>query len=240
MAAACPLPLCWHAQVATGIFGWTTRSPTSVGVLLTVLPRYQEAHEVRNRCATCALPVRSGRSTCAPCQVATDSSRTSSWWTLDWPVGSSNHTPSFREDIAPLLVRCTTLILLVHIPLACTPAHTDSQGSLCVTSSSVFTVPSQWFWGYYPGDGPAVGAVCFHMSRTPNSDVSGLWSPGDDSEDFAPSPAQAAPAPGTSAVGTPVGGLLSRVLRRGNYAPESRRSSMWSSAEVGHTHSSCT
>ncbi|CAE7754304.1 unnamed protein product, partial [Symbiodinium necroappetens] len=218
---------------------------------MTVLPRYQEARVVRSRCATCAHPVRSGRSTCASCaqpvrnlgaacaasaqpmrdlhaQVATDSPRKTSWWTLDWPVGSSNHTPSFRANITPMLVRCTTLILLVHIPFACTPVHTDTHGSLYyssgppgsrVTSSSVSTVHTQRFWDTIRVTAP-LGAVCSHMSHTPSSDVSILRSPGDDSEDFAPSPAQAVPAPGTSAVGTPVGGLLSRVLRRGNYAPE--------------------
>ena len=198
---------CWHAQVDTGIFMWTTRFPTPVGVLMTVLPRYQEARVVRSRCATCAHPVRSGRSTCASCaqpvrnlgaacaasaqpmrdQVATDSPRKTSWWTLDWPVGSSNHTPSFRANITPMLVRCTTLILLVHIPFACTPVHTDTHGSLYyssgppgsrVTSSSVSTVHTQWFWDTIRVTAP-LGAVCSHMSHTPSSDVSILRSPGD-------------------------------------------------------------
>ncbi|CAE7257248.1 TRPT1 [Symbiodinium microadriaticum] len=71
-----------------------------------------------------------------------------------------------------------------------------------------------------------LGAVRSYMSHTPNSESSILWSPGDDSEDFPPSPAPAAPAardvPAREppAVGTPVGSLLGRVLRREHYAPE--------------------
>ena len=73
-----------------------------------------------------------------------------------------------------------------------------------------------------------LGAVSSHMSRTPNSEVSLLWSPGDDSEDFPPSPASAPATPAASAVsareppatGTPVGSLLGRVLRREHYSPE--------------------
>ena len=209
---------CRHAQaqVAAGAFVWQTRFPTPAEVLMIAMPRYQAAHEVRNRCATCARPVRSECGTCASCaqpvrnlgaacaaspqpmcdlhtQVATGSPRKTSRWTLDWPVGSSNHTPSFSTNI----------------PLS------DTHGSLHHPSSSPAIAVARGCRVTAP-----LGAVCSHMSHTPNSDASLLWSPGDDSEDLAPSPAPAVPAQGTSAVGTPVGGLLSRVLRRGNYAPE--------------------
>ena len=91
-------------------------------------------------------------------------------------------------------------------------------------------------WGLqYPGGSsgvplgkrPLLGAASSHMSYTPNSEDSLLWSPGDeDSEDFPPSPAPTAPHVSTAparenpAGGTPVGSLLGRALRRGHYAPE--------------------
>ena len=65
------------------------------------------------------------------------------------------------------------------------------------------------------------------MSYTPNSEDSLLWSPGDEeSEDFPPPPSPTAPTVSTAparenpARGTPVGSLLGRALRRGQYAAE--------------------
>ena len=219
---------CWRAQVAAGALVWQTRFPTPAEVPMLALPRYQAAREVRNGCATCAHLVRSDCGTCASCaqpvrnrgaacaavplptrdlrtQVPTASSRKTSGWTLDWPVGSSNHTLSFSTNTRLLTPMARCITPLAH-PTAMSP---QAQCALCIRSC----------WGVTRETAP-LGAVCSHMLHTPNSEASLLWSPGDDSEDFAPSPVPAVPAQGTSAVGTPVGGLLSRVLRRGHYAPE--------------------
>ena len=137
--------------------------------------------------------------------------RTTAEWPLDWPVG----------PLHPLSFSTGALLADIHA-LKCYPCHASPSR---VASNSECAVPWWPLCGASRTTAP-LGAVSSHMSYTPNSEASLLWSPGDESEAFPPSPplaaptASAVPAQETPAVGTPVGSLLGRALRRGHYAPE--------------------
>ena len=198
VALLCQWPLLalvpsWCTQVEAGALVWHAQFPTQAGMLMLALPRYQTLGEQRNGRVPKALRKTDG-------------------WTLDWPVGSLHHTLSFS----------TRALLADTHDSKCHPCHFSPSR---VNSSSECTVHLWLLWGASRTTAP-LGAVRSYMSHTPNSESSILWSPGDDSEDFPPSPAPAAPAardvPAREppAVGTPVGSLLGRVLRREHYAPE--------------------
>ncbi|CAE7471134.1 TRPT1, partial [Symbiodinium microadriaticum] len=137
--------------------------------------------------------------------------RTTAGWPMDWPVGPLNLV-SFSTG---------TLLADIHASKFCPCRFSPGR----VASNSECAAHWWPLRGASRTTAP-LGAVSSHMSYTPNSEASLLWSPNDESEDFPPSPAPAAPTASTAparetpAVGTPVGSLLGRALRRGHYAPE--------------------
>ena len=131
---------------------------------------------------------------------------------MDWQAGPL-HFASVSTHTLPAAVRASTFYPCHFLPGR-------------VASNLESAVPWWQLRGASRTTAP-LGAASSHMSYTPNSEDSLLWSPGDeDSEDFPPSPAPTAPNVSTAparenpAGGTPVGSLLGRALRRGHYAPE--------------------
>ena len=202
MCAAFVAPLCqwpllaivpyWCAQVAAATLVWHTQFPAQAMMPMLDLPRYKAVKELHH-----------GR---VP-QVL----RTTAGWPMDWPVGPLNLV-SFSTG---------TLLADIHASKFCPCRFSPGR----VASNSECAAHWWPLRGASRTTAP-LGAVSSHMSYTPNSEASLLWSPNDESEDFPPSPAPAAPTASTAparetpAVGTPVGSLLGRALRRGHYAPE--------------------
>ena len=221
---------CRFSQVGTSLCQWSTRNQAGTAFILSPALR-SAAHKTMHwpvsplRVAsvnTNALPTAARASTVYPChfihgRVASNLKPETHWWQL----GNVFRVTALQGAASSCMSSESEDLLSPLTPTAPNGAAEPARGTP--------------LWS--PGDDdsedhPLLSTPSAHGLTTPAGGTP-LWSPSDDEpKDIMPSspppppPRQAAPrdltqpSQDTSAKGTPVGGLMSRILRRENYAPE--------------------
>ena len=223
------LPCCF-SQVGASLCKWSTRNLAGAAFILSSAlrstvhqPMHWQVSPLRVASVNIhALPTAARASTVYPChfihgRIASNLQSAAHWWQL----GSVSRTTAPQGAASSCMSSESEDLLSPLPPTAPNGAAEPARGTP--------------LWS--PGDDdsedhPLLSTPSAHGLTTPAGGTP-LWSPSDnESEDIMPPsplpppPRQAAPreltqpSQDTSAKGTPIGGLMSRALRRENYAPE--------------------